>query len=159
MLIYNIVLVSGISQSDSVRNIHTFLLFQILFPFRLLKNSCTSTPSEEGEPALVLHNTATDSGAGQTNVWLVLKTVWKTKGNTTNKNICLINCTTLSELQRNSAKIPKAKWTREELWICLRGVSVLVHPLTLWRIPTGIFPKAKISTPKETMRVRHHEEE
>ena len=61
-------LVSGISQGDSVRNIHTFLIFQILFTFRLLKNSSTSTPSEESEPALVLHNTATDSGAGQTNV-------------------------------------------------------------------------------------------
>ena len=49
--------VSGIQQSDSIRNIYTFLLFQILFPFRLLKHSSKSTPSEESEPELVLHTT------------------------------------------------------------------------------------------------------
>ena len=49
--------VSGIQQSDSIRNIYTFLLFQILFPFRLLKDSSKSTPSEESEPELVLHTT------------------------------------------------------------------------------------------------------
>ena len=35
-LIYNVVLVSGVQQSDSV--IHIFILFQILFAFRLLWN-------------------------------------------------------------------------------------------------------------------------
>ena len=35
-LIYNVVLVSGVKQSDSV--IHISILFQILFPFRLLQN-------------------------------------------------------------------------------------------------------------------------
>ena len=34
--INNVVLVSGVQQSDSV--IHTSILFQILFPFRLLQN-------------------------------------------------------------------------------------------------------------------------
>ena len=33
-LIYNVMLVSGVQQSDSV--IHTYILFQILFPYRLL---------------------------------------------------------------------------------------------------------------------------
>ena len=37
-LIYNVVLVSGIQQSDSVIHIHIPILFQILFPFRLLQN-------------------------------------------------------------------------------------------------------------------------
>ena len=36
MLIYNLVLVSGVQQSDSVT--HIFNLFQILFPYRLLQN-------------------------------------------------------------------------------------------------------------------------
>ena len=36
MSINNVVLVSGIQQSDSV--IHMSILFQILFPFRLLHN-------------------------------------------------------------------------------------------------------------------------
>ena len=35
-LINNVMIVSGIQQSDSVIHIHTFILFQILFPFRLL---------------------------------------------------------------------------------------------------------------------------
>ena len=34
----NFVLVSGIQQSDSVIHIHASILFQILFPFRLLQN-------------------------------------------------------------------------------------------------------------------------
>ena len=37
-LINNIVLVSGVQQSDSVIPIQVPLLFQILFPFRLLEN-------------------------------------------------------------------------------------------------------------------------
>ena len=32
-LINNVMIVSGIQQSDSVIHIHTFILFQILFPF------------------------------------------------------------------------------------------------------------------------------
>ena len=34
----NNVLVSGVQQSDSVIHIHVSILFQILFPFRLLQN-------------------------------------------------------------------------------------------------------------------------
>ena len=34
----NVVLVSGVQQSDSVIHIHVSILFQILFPFRLLHN-------------------------------------------------------------------------------------------------------------------------
>ena len=37
-MINNVVLVSGVQQSDSVRHTHVFILFQILFPFRLLHN-------------------------------------------------------------------------------------------------------------------------
>ena len=37
-LINNAVLVSGVQQSDSVIHIHVSILFQILFPFRLLQN-------------------------------------------------------------------------------------------------------------------------
>ena len=35
-LINNVVLVSGVQQSDSVIHIHVSILFQILFPLRLL---------------------------------------------------------------------------------------------------------------------------
>ena len=35
-MIYNVVLVSGVQESDSV--IHIFILFQILFPYRRLQN-------------------------------------------------------------------------------------------------------------------------
>ena len=38
-LINNVVLVSGVQQSDSVIHIHVSILFQILFPFRLLHNT------------------------------------------------------------------------------------------------------------------------
>ena len=38
-LIYNVVLVSGIQQSDSVLHIHMSILFQILFPYRLLQST------------------------------------------------------------------------------------------------------------------------
>ena len=38
IVIYNVVLVSGVQQSDSVIHIHIFFLFQILFPYRLLQN-------------------------------------------------------------------------------------------------------------------------
>ena len=37
-MINNVVLVSGIQQNDSVIHIHVSILFQILFPFRLLRN-------------------------------------------------------------------------------------------------------------------------
>ena len=37
-LINNVVLVSGVQQSDSVIHTHVSILFQILFPFRLLQN-------------------------------------------------------------------------------------------------------------------------
>ena len=35
-MINNVVIVSGVQQSDSVIHIHVSILFQILFPFRLL---------------------------------------------------------------------------------------------------------------------------
>ena len=37
-LINNVVLVSGVEQSDSSVHIHVAILFQILSPFRLLNN-------------------------------------------------------------------------------------------------------------------------
>ena len=37
-MINNVVLVSGVQQSDSIIHIHVSILFQILFPFRLLHN-------------------------------------------------------------------------------------------------------------------------
>ena len=37
-MINNVVLVSGVQQSDSAIHIHVSILFQILFPFRLLHN-------------------------------------------------------------------------------------------------------------------------
>ena len=37
-MINNVVLVSGVQQSDSVIHIHVPILFQIIFPFRLLYN-------------------------------------------------------------------------------------------------------------------------
>ena len=37
-MIYNIVLALGVQQSDSVMHVHMPILFQILFPFRLLQN-------------------------------------------------------------------------------------------------------------------------
>ena len=37
-MINNVVIVSGVQQSDSVLHIHVSILFQILFPFRLLHN-------------------------------------------------------------------------------------------------------------------------
>ena len=36
--LYNVVLVSGGQQSDSVIHIHIFILFQIFFPYRILQN-------------------------------------------------------------------------------------------------------------------------
>ena len=38
LLINNVVLVSGVQQSDSVIHIHVSILFQVLFPLRLLQN-------------------------------------------------------------------------------------------------------------------------
>ena len=37
-LIYSVVLVSAVQKSDSVIRIHVSILFQILFPFRLLQS-------------------------------------------------------------------------------------------------------------------------
>ena len=37
-MINNVVLVSGVQESDSVIHIHVSILFQILFPFRLLQS-------------------------------------------------------------------------------------------------------------------------
>ena len=37
-LIYNVALVSSVRQSDSVIHTHIFILFEISFPYRLLKN-------------------------------------------------------------------------------------------------------------------------
>ena len=45
-LINDVVLVSGVQQSDSVVHIHVSVLFQILFPFRLLQNIEQSYRSE-----------------------------------------------------------------------------------------------------------------
>ena len=42
-IIYNDVLVTGVQQSDSVIPIQVAFLFQILFPFKLLKNIETSS--------------------------------------------------------------------------------------------------------------------
>jgi hypothetical protein len=36
-LIYNIVLVSSVQQSDSV--IHTSIIFQVIFPYKFLQNT------------------------------------------------------------------------------------------------------------------------
>ena len=38
-MIYNVVLDSGVQQSDPVIHIHMSILFQILFPHRLLQNT------------------------------------------------------------------------------------------------------------------------
>ena len=38
-MINNVVLVSSVWLSDSVIHIHIFILFQIVFPFRLLQNT------------------------------------------------------------------------------------------------------------------------
>ena len=37
-MIYNVVLVSGVQQSDSIIHIYVTILFQVLFPFQLLPN-------------------------------------------------------------------------------------------------------------------------
>ena len=37
-LIYNVVLVSGVRQSDSVIYMHVSIILQVIFPFRLLQN-------------------------------------------------------------------------------------------------------------------------
>ena len=37
-MINNILLVSGVQQSDSVIHMHKAILFQVLFPYRLLQN-------------------------------------------------------------------------------------------------------------------------
>ena len=42
----NVVLVTGVQQRDLVIQIHVSILFQILFPFRLLQNTEQSYRSE-----------------------------------------------------------------------------------------------------------------
>ena len=42
-LINNVVMVLGVQQSDSVIHIHVSILFQIIFPFRLLQNNEQNT--------------------------------------------------------------------------------------------------------------------
>ena len=42
-MIYNVVLVSGVQQSDSVIHTHISILFQILFPYRLLQSTGESS--------------------------------------------------------------------------------------------------------------------
>ena len=37
LLLYNVVLISGVQQRDSVIRINVSILFQILFPYRLLQ--------------------------------------------------------------------------------------------------------------------------
>ena len=49
-MIYNVVLVSGVQQSDSVIHIHVCIRFQILFPFRLLQNVGQSSLCYTGDP-------------------------------------------------------------------------------------------------------------
>ena len=42
-LIYNVMLVSSVKRSDSVIHTYIYILFQILFPYRLLQNiECSS---------------------------------------------------------------------------------------------------------------------
>jgi len=36
--IYNVVLILGVQHSDSVIHIHILIIFQIIFPYRLLQN-------------------------------------------------------------------------------------------------------------------------
>ena len=43
-MIYNVVLTSGVEQSDSLIHIHVSIRFQVLFPFRLLQNIEQSSP-------------------------------------------------------------------------------------------------------------------
>ena len=43
-LIYNVVLVSGVQQSDSVKHLHIFFFCKIIFPLRLLQNIEQSSP-------------------------------------------------------------------------------------------------------------------
>ena len=52
-MINNVVLVSGVQQSDSVIHIHVSILFQILFPFRLLQNIEQSSLCYTVGPCLV----------------------------------------------------------------------------------------------------------
>ena len=52
-LIDNVVLVSGVQQSDSVIHIHVSILFQIIFPLRLLQNIEQSSLCSTGGPCCV----------------------------------------------------------------------------------------------------------
>ena len=49
-MINNVVLVSGVQQIDSVVHIHIFILFHILFPFRLLQNIEQSSLCDTVDP-------------------------------------------------------------------------------------------------------------
>ena len=65
-LIDNIVLVSGVQQSDSVIRIHVSILFQILFPFRLLQSIEQSSLCYTVGPWLSILNTAVCTCQSQT---------------------------------------------------------------------------------------------
>ena len=66
-MINNVVLVSGVQQSDSVIHIHVSILFQILFPFRLLQNiEQSSLCSTVGPCWFSLLNTAVCACQSQT---------------------------------------------------------------------------------------------
>ena len=56
-LIYNTVLVSGVQHSDSVIHIHVSILFQILSPFRLLKNIGASLVAQWLRVCLLMQGT------------------------------------------------------------------------------------------------------
>ena len=52
-MIYNVALVSCVQQSHSVIHIHIFILFQILFSYRLSQN--TEFPVLYSRPVLLIH--------------------------------------------------------------------------------------------------------
>ena len=53
-LINDVVLVSGVQQRDSVIHVHVSILFQILFPIRLLQNSEQSSLCSTVGPCLAV---------------------------------------------------------------------------------------------------------
>ena len=54
-MINNVVLVSGVQQSDSVIHTHVSILFQILSPFRLLQNTEQEFPVLYSRSLLVFY--------------------------------------------------------------------------------------------------------
>ena len=85
-MINNVVLVSGVQQSDSVINIHISILFQILFPFRLLHNIEQSSLCYTVGPCwLSILNIAVSTCQSQTTDFRVhyedvIAQIWKRKG-------------------------------------------------------------------------------